>query len=212
MSSFLSSLQIFFQSGCTSLHSDQQCKRIPFSPHPRQQWLAFDSGFYNAKKKRLFLSKTYSWEFHSVQSAGNCLSLQPRDSHTGSQLQERDWQLMKREAWKESWSKEMNSAFLWKHTSHRRKVHTHPQPHRCPSTALRVLSFMLLWRSGKSVAWGSPLGEVLEKSGIQQLSYLQIILSTSYETINCSSPPKQQATLLSPIISKLFLFCIQFSH
>jgi hypothetical protein len=39
MFSVLSSLQIFFQSDCTSLHSYQQCKRVPFSPHPRQHLL-----------------------------------------------------------------------------------------------------------------------------------------------------------------------------
>jgi hypothetical protein len=39
MSSFLSSLQIFFQSGYTSLHSHQQCKMVSFSLHPHQHLL-----------------------------------------------------------------------------------------------------------------------------------------------------------------------------
>jgi hypothetical protein len=36
---FLRSLQIFFQSGYTSLHSHQQWIRVPFSPHPHQHML-----------------------------------------------------------------------------------------------------------------------------------------------------------------------------
>jgi hypothetical protein len=65
---FLRSLQIVFQSGYTSLHSHQQCTRVPFSPHRGQHVLLvvfFDDGYSGVR-----------WNLSVVLI---CISFMPRD-------------------------------------------------------------------------------------------------------------------------------------
>lgn len=144
--------------------------------------------------------------FMVFKKAGTWLSLNLWSTDTSSQLQETYWPTKRAGGgiFTRTATRIWALRFLWNLTDNKERAacaSSHAMPKQYPGDVQPLASA----KTQECLLNREVLWEELGKSGIQQLS-------TSYETINCTSTPKSGNPLLRPIIFKLFLFCIHFSH